>query len=414
MNVPRKAVLVTYKDERIVEEAVGLAEAADFEVVQIVKAKELGIGKYGLGRGKAEEVKKLVEELGAECIIVDERLRTSQNYNLSQFTGREVIDREKLILDIFARRAASPEAKLQVKLAQLMYELPRAREMVRRLKMGEQPGLHGYGRYEVERYVWSINRQIHTLREKLERVSARRELHRRRRRKLNAPFIALAGYTGVGKTTLFNILTHESKKVDEKPFTTLSTTIRKFKYRGVDFFVSDTVGFIDRLPHYLIEAFKSTLEELNFADLVLLLTDVSVPKDEFERMLRASLSVLSELAVDPSKVVVVLNKIDKVDMGEVEEKEKAIPPEMGRIAISAKTGLGIENLKELIYGRIIEGAEWSIVVEEEEAEKLKKVAEWLKPLVKVSEKPAGGDMLLLAFKGPEWLIDEIKMAAQKD
>lgn len=414
MNVARKAVLVTYKDDRIIDEAVGLAEAADFKVIHIVMARKLGIGKYGLGKGKAEEIKKLVEELDVECIIVDERLRTSQSYNLSQLTGKEVIDREKLILDIFARRAASPEAKLQVKLAQLMYELPRAREMVRRIKMGEQPGLHGYGRYEVEKYVWSINRQIHTLREKLKRVSARRELHRRRRRKLNAPFIALAGYTGVGKTTLFNILTNEFKKVDEKPFTTLSTTIRKFRYHGVDFFVSDTVGFIDRLPHYLIEAFKSTLEELNFADLVLLLTDVSVPRNEFERRLKASLSVLSELAVDPSKVVIVLNKVDKVDVKEVEEKEKIIPPEMERISISAKMRFGIENLKELIYKRIIEGAEWSIVVEKEEAEKLKKVAEWLKPLVKISEKPAGGDALLLAFKGPEWLIDEIKMATQKD
>ena len=280
--------------------------------------------------------------------------------------------------------------------------------------MGEQPGLHGYGRYEVEKYMWSINKQIHTLREKLKRVSARRELHRRRRKKLNAPFVALAGYTGVGKTTLFNALTNESKKVDEKPFTTLSTTIRKFRYRGVDFFVSDTVGFIDRLPHYLIEAFKSTLEELNFADLVLLLTDVSVPRDEFERRFRASLSVLSELAVDPSRVVVVLNKVDRVDVEEVKGKKRMIPPEMECITISARTGLGIENLKELIYGRIMEGAEWSIVVEEDEAEKLKRVAEWLKPLVKVSEKPAAGDMLLLAFKGPEWLIDEIKMAAQKD
>jgi len=410
----RKAILVTYKDDRVVEETLGLAEAADFEISHIMKTKKLGIGKYGLGKGKAEELKELVEKFEVDYVVIDERLRTSQSYNLSQLTGTQVIDREKLILDIFARRAASPEAKLQVKLAQLMYELPRAKEMVRRLKMGEQPGLHGYGRYEVEKYVWSINKQIHVLRERLKRVSLRRELQRRRRRKLNLPFIALAGYTGAGKTTLFNELTKESGKIEGRPFTTLSTTVRKFRYREVDFFVSDTVGFIDRLPHYLIEAFKSTLEELNYADLVLLLTDESVPKDEFERRVKASLSVLSELAVDPSKVIAVLNKVDLIDLEEVKEREKMVPVEMDHIIISAKTGFGLNRLREQIYKRIVEGAEWSVVIEEEEAKKLKKVAEWMKPLVKVVEKPAGSGMLLLAFKGPEWLIDELKTAASGD
>lgn len=410
----RKAILVTYKDDRLVDEAIGLAETANFEIIHIIKAKKLGIGKYGLGKGKAEEVRRAVEQLNPECVIIDERLRTGQSYNLSMLIGKEVIDREKVILDIFAMRAASPEAKLQVKLAQLLYELPRVKDIVRRSKVGEQPGPHGYGRYEVQRYIWNIRRQICVLREKLKKVATRRELHQRERRQSNIPFIALAGYTGAGKTTLFNGLTMESKEVTGKLFTTLSTTIRKFKYRGVDFFVSDTVGFIDRLPHYLIEAFKSTLEELNFADLVLLLTDVSVPMDEFERKLKVSLSVLSELAIDPSKVLIVLNKIDKVDVEEVKEKARLVPQEMAHIAISAKTGLGIENLKETIYRRVVEGAEWSIVTEEERAKELRKVAERLEPLVKISQKPIEDNMLLLNFKGPRSLIEEIKMVTQKE
>ncbi len=406
--VCKTAILVTYKEKDIIEESLGLAEAADYKVVEIITVKRLGLGKYGIGKGKAGEVKRRAEELGVDCIIVDEKLKVTQCYNLLRFIGKDVIDREKLILEIFGKRAFTPEAKLQVKLAELIYELPRVKEMVRRVRMGEQPGMHGYGRYEAEKYVRSINRQIHNLMEKLKKVSTRRELQRKKRRELNAPFISLAGYTGAGKTTLFNLLTDEDGKVTGKPFTTLSTTVRKYTYRDLEFFISDTVGFIDRLPHYLIEAFKSTLEELKFADMVLLLVDCSVHEKEFKRRLKASMDVLAELAVDPSKTIVVLNKIDLVGKEEVERKCRLIPEDVERIAISAKTGEGVEDLKKMIYEKVTKAKKLELTVEEEKAKKLIKVAEWMKPMVKIVERRVGEGLVSLEFTGPEWAIRDIE------
>jgi GTP-binding protein HflX len=409
----RKALLVTYRDELMIEEALGLAEAAELKVLDVITVKNLGIGKYGLGEGKAKEVSERAKELGVDVIIVDEKLKVGQGYNLSKLSEREVMDREKLILEIFARRATTPEAKLQVKLARLIYELPRAKEIVRKERMGEQPGMHGYGRYEVDKYVRSITRQIHKLREKLEKVSKRREIHRLRRRKFNLPFISLAGYTGSGKTTLFNLLTKEGEKVTGKPFTTLSPTIRKYVYRDVGFFLSDTVGFIDRLPHYMIEAFKSTLEELYYADLVLLLLDISVPREEFERRLSTSLSVMAELGVEPTKVILVLNKADLVNSADIEDKRSLLPKEMNHIVISAKKGMGVRKLKELIYRRVVEGARLEITVERDRGEKLLRLAEWMRPLVKVTGKVVDGKTLSVALVGPEWALKEIKDASNE-
>jgi len=214
----------------------------------------------GIGEGKAEEAARLVREHKIDTILFDDSLNASQSYNLAKLCNVEVRDREKLILEIFARRATTSEAKLQVQLAELNYELPRAKDKVRMAKRGEQPGFFGLGRYEVDVYVRMRKRQIAVLKGKLEEVRERREVQRRHRASEGLSTVAITGYTGAGKTTLFNRLTGESKEAGGGAFTTLAPTTRSVDVGGRKVLLSDTVGFISRLPTYLVEAFKSADE----------------------------------------------------------------------------------------------------------------------------------------------------------
>ncbi len=251
----KTAVLITYPDQFVINEAAGLAEAAGYTVLKTLSQRYLSRAKYGLGAGKAENLRALLDEVDASTVIFDEKLRSTQIYNLAELTKREIIDRERLILEIFSRRATTAEAKLQVGLAELTYELPRAKEKVRLAKISEQPGFFGLGKYEVDIYDRAIKRRISTVKKKLRDASKRRELYRIQRRRLDIPIVSLAGYTGVGKTTLFNSLTGDSKEVGSSHFTTLTTSTGSVKLNGFKILLSDTVGFISRLPAYMIEAF---------------------------------------------------------------------------------------------------------------------------------------------------------------
>ncbi|MEM2873816.1 MAG: GTPase HflX, partial [Nitrososphaerales archaeon] len=269
----KKAILVTYPDKFVIQEALGLAEAGGYEVAKLITQRYLSKAKYGIGSGKAEELKNMLKDLNADTILFDEKLKSVQIYNLAKLTGVEVINRERLILEIFNKRASSAEAKLQVQLAELRYEIPRAREKVRLAKIGEQPGFFGLGRYDVDDYYRMIKKRTAIITKKLKQVSKRRELYRFQRLRTNLPLISFAGYTGAGKTSLFNILVSERKDTDKGLFTTLTTTTRSLQLSESRVLVSDTVGFISRLPPYMIEAFKATLEELTHANLVLLVID---------------------------------------------------------------------------------------------------------------------------------------------
>lgn len=353
----KKVILITYPDKFVVQEALGLAEAADYEVVKIVTQRYLSRAKYGIGSGKAEELKGLLKDFNADVILFDERLRSVQIYNLAKLTGVEVIDRERLILEIFHKRESSAEAKLQVQLAELRYEIPRAREKVRLAKIGEQPGFFGLGRYDVDDYYMMIKRRTATIMKKLKQVSKRRELYRIQRLRTNLPLISFAGYTGAGKTSLFNILVRERKNTERGFFTTLTTTTRSLELSESRVLVSDTVGFISRLPLYMIEAFKATLEELTHANLVLLVIDASEPLENMIRKYQSCVSVLAELGVSPLNVLPIFNKFDLTNMDETEDKIKAlgmIPQDV--VVTSAKTGFGIDALKskisEMVYARV--------------------------------------------------------------
>lgn len=348
MKSERKAILVTYPDEFIRQEAIGLTEAAGFEVAQVVTQKYLKHGEFGVGSGKAEEIKQIAAATGSKEIIVDEGLSSSQIYNLCQITGQNVIDREKLILDIFASRATTAEAKLQVQLAELGYEMPRARQSVRLSTKGERQGLSGKGEYAVDVRFRALKRRMVSIKEKLRDAGKRRDLHSSQRQKLNIPLVSLVGYTSSGKTTLFNRLTNEDKEVASSPFTTLGTTARTVTLPdSTKILLTDTVGFISRLPTYMIEAFKSTLDELNYADLVLLMLDATEPSSDVAIKFDTCLNTLKGLNVSASKVIIILNKSDIASKVSVTETKHLIR-DFPCTVISAKRGDGTHILKTLI------------------------------------------------------------------
>ena len=345
----RKAVLLTYPEPFIRDEFVDLALAAEYHPSSVKTSKNLVYSKYGVGEGKALEIKELVKDLDASVILIDEKLRSSQEYNLAKLAGVQVKDREKLILEIFNRRASSAEAKLQVKLAELSYEMSRAKEKLKLAKSGEQPGFFGLGKYEVDRYQRDIRRRVSTVNRKLEEARKRRELYRASRKRFEFPMVSLSGYTGAGKTSLFNRLTQESKTTGEGVFTTLSTCTRALLLNSKKVLLSDTVGFISRLPAYMIEAFKSTLEELTYSDLVLLVLDASLVTDELSIKLESCEKTLADLSVSPSQVLYVLNKSDLTTAEEVTEKVALLQLHPDRmVRVSAKTGEGLEELKSVV------------------------------------------------------------------
>ena len=344
-------ILITYDKEDVVKEALALCDAAGYEPKKIIRQKFLNKSKFGLGEGKVDELKELVSSLKPDVIIYDEILRPSQNYNLASTLKTKILDREMLILEIFERRARSSESMLQVKLAQLRYEMSRAKERVRLAKMGEQPGFMGIGKFEVDVYHNDIKNRMNSTKSKLAKSSRQRELHRQARKRIGFKTVSLAGYTSAGKTTLFNTLTGEQKEESPKLFTTLSTTTRKVALQNLEILISDTVGFISKLPAYMIEAFKSTLEELVYTDIVIVVIDASDPFPELKKKFKSCVSTLDGIGVNHDKIVFVLNKSDLVSEEEIIEKATQLGLKENKkwLSVSATTGHNISSLKDLAY-----------------------------------------------------------------
>ncbi|MCL7384963.1 MAG: GTPase HflX [Thaumarchaeota archaeon] len=323
-----------------------LCLTAGYEVVYELVQRRYPHPKYNIGPGKLAELKDAVKKLNIEKIIFENDIKTVQEYNLAKALGIPVMSRVQLILEIFSLHASSKEAKLQIKLAELKYELSRAREKVRLAKMGEQPGFHGLGAYEADVYYNEINRRIHTLTRKLASIKKRRDLFRLRREKYGIPTISLVGYTNAGKSTLFNALASENVPVDNRLFTTLSTTIRLVKIKGRRAFLSDTVGFIKNLPSMLIDAFHSTLSEILFSDLILLVADFSEPVDIVKEKLVYSLETLGSIGAHSIPTLVVLNKIDLVS--DAERKVEKLGLTLPYVMISALYRTNLDLLEQTI------------------------------------------------------------------
>jgi GTP-binding protein HflX len=319
--------------------------------------------RYQIGAGKVEELAKLAKETEAEKVIFDNPLRPVQAYNLAKATNVEAIDRFQLILQIFTKRATTTEAQMQIQLARLQYDLTQAKERVRLATRGEQPGFMGLGAYDVDVYYESVKREVHAIRRKLKKIRGKRVLHRERRTELGFSSISLAGYTKAGKSSLFNALTDAEVPVDTALFTTLSTTTRLVEISKKKFLLTDTVGFIDRLPLTLIEAFHSTLEETIYSDLILLMVDISEPMLLIEKKLTICLETIEQIGASGVPIITVMNKMDLLPERETKLKfeylqEKAPNP----MLISALHKTNIELLKQQILSMLRNYVQASIIL----------------------------------------------------
>ena len=349
-----KVILITYPDSFRLEEAKSLVESLpQVKIIKIFTQKYLDHSKYGMGGGKAEEIKNFVKESGSgvvQQIIVDEHMTTKQIHNLEKLTEVQVIDRERLILNIFSSRATSTESKLQIQLAEIKYQFPRVRETSKINSGSERPGKGGMGEYVVDVKLRELKRQMSFIQQKLEYAHKKRDLYHQQRMETDLPVVSLVGYTSSGKTTLFNLLTESNKETSDDLFTTLSTTTRSLKINSnTKVLLVDTVGFISRLPHYMVDAFKSTLEESLGADLILLLIDSSETVEDIRVKYWSCWNVLGELGVDKSKVCVILTKYDDDNMHSEKIREIARDLKLSDpMVISSKGGYGIHKLKTMI------------------------------------------------------------------
>jgi GTP-binding protein HflX len=327
-----------------------LARTAGVEPVGfVVQHRARPAQRTYVGKGKLEELKERFKESDAESVIVDDELDPSQQRYLENALNTRVVDRTQLILDIFAQHATSAEGKLQVELAQLDYNLPRMRGMWQHLeRLGGGVGTRGPGESQLESDRRMARQRINQLRRKLKDLGKQRATRRKERTRSETPTVALAGYTNVGKSTLLNALTGSDVSVENQLFHTLDPTTRGFEYDGRRYLVTDTVGFIRRLPTQLVEGFASTLEETLSADIVLHVVDASAEDDEQDRQREAVEDVLHEIGAADIPVEIVLNKIDRVDPLHRRRLANRFPTAP---QVSALTGEGMEELMAEIARR---------------------------------------------------------------
>ncbi len=327
-----------------------LARTAGVEpVAELVQHRSRPDPRTYVGKGKLAELKQAFPESGAESLIVDDELTPVQQRRLEDALQARVVDRTQLILDIFAQHAVSAEGKLQVELAQLEYNLPRMRGLWQHLeRLGGGVGTRGPGESQLETDRRLARRRITLLRQRLRNLAKQRATRRKSRRRSETPTIALAGYTNVGKSTLLNALTDAGVSVNDRLFETLDPTTRGFEVDGRRYLVTDTVGFIRRLPHQLVEGFAATLEETLVADLVLHVADASVSDPELDEMLAAVEAVLAEIGAAELPVELVLNKIDEADPLRRRRLANRFPD---ALQVSARTGEGLDELRRRIAGR---------------------------------------------------------------
>ncbi len=308
------------------------------------------------GRGKLVELKQAAKEADANLIAVDDELLPRQERNLEEELGIPVIDRTAIILDIFADHARSAEGKLQVELAQLEYNLARMRGLwthLERLGAGRMDGgigTRGPGESQIETDRRLARNRISALRSRLRDTKATRETMRRERERAALPSVALAGYTNAGKSTLLNAMTGADVGVRERLFHTLDPTTRSFEISGRQYLLTDTVGFIRKLPHQLVEAFSATLEEALGADLILHVVDASVPEDELHPMMAAVDEVLDEIGAGETPRLLALNKVDLLDEEGRRELSFRFPD---AVQVSGETGEGLDGLRDAIEARFL-------------------------------------------------------------
>jgi GTP-binding protein HflX len=351
-NVPERAVVIATvasaePNEAHLDEMRELLRTARVNTVgSMVQRRNRPDASTYLGSGKLDELKRYASLREAEVIVCDDELSPRQQRHLEDRLEMRVVDRTAVILDIFAQHAHTAEGKLQVELAQLQYNMQRMRGMWKHLeRLGGGVGTRGPGESQLETDRRLARQRVVLLRARLKDVAGHRELMRKRRTRQAMPTVALAGYTNVGKSTLLNALTGADVSVNDRLFETLDPTTRAFREDGRTYLVTDTVGFIRKLPHGLVEAFAATLEETLAADLVLLVADGSGGEDDLVDQLTEVRAVLSDIGADDLPQIMVLNKIDTLD----EVARRRLGNRFGTaVQVSAATGENLEQLKHRI------------------------------------------------------------------
>ncbi len=359
MTTPqKKAILISLDD--FIAEIIQLADTLGYTILKtFIQHRTTPDVNYYIGCGKVDEINDYFHDTddSIDLVIVNGELKPSQWFALEKKLETNVYDRIRLILAIFEEHAERQEAILQVKLAQLQYERPYVRELIHRAKAGEHPGLMAGGEYQVDDYYEMIKRQTKKIREDLQKIRENRELQRQTRSKSGFYSVSLAGYTNAGKSSLMNLLSGEQVKVEEQLFSTLSTTTRSITTRNKDkqipILLTDTVGFIENLPACIIDAFHSTLEEIELADVVVLVVDGSEAIEIVEKKLRVSINELRNIGVG-APIIIALNKTDLIDTTSLTALQEylddtGILEDYSVVPISVKEQKNIEELLRTIY-----------------------------------------------------------------
>ena len=401
-----------------------LAAAAGYEVVGELTQTRTEDAAFMFGEGKVAELRDLVRRADAEAVIIDNDVGPYQTFNIGGKLpeGVEVIDRFTLILEIFGQRADTRKAQLQVDLAELRYELPRAEAKASLAKRDERPGFMGLGEYDesVER---DIKRQISEIRDELASIAEKEEARREQRRDSGFDLVALAGYTNAGKSTLMRRLADELA-VDENAerhrdldttaesqdmlFTTLGTTTRRAEMEKRDVLLTDTVGFIADLPHWLVESFESTLDSVYRADLVLLVVDASESVEAMREKLVTSHDTLYERNEAP--VVTVFNKIDRLEPGALADKRAAlsgVAPDP--IAVSAKTGAGVAELRDRVEAALPDWERERLVLPV--SDESMSLVSWVHDHGYVAEETYAGDQVTVDFEAKPSIVARARAKA---
>ncbi|QGA82804.1 GTPase HflX [Halomicrobium sp. LC1Hm] len=405
------------------EEITDLARAAGYEAVGEVTQTRTEDPAYHLGEGKVTRLANIVAREGATAVIFDNELGPYQTYNIGNELpdGVQVVDRFRLILEIFGQRAQTRKAQLQVELAELRYELPRAEAKASLAKRDERPGFMGLGEYDESREE-DIKKQISRIGDELASIEETEQHRREQRRESGFDLVALAGYTNAGKSTLLRRVADDvdvdeneelhpdldpTAESEDRLFTTLGTTTRRADMDQRDVLVTDTVGFISDLPHWLVESFKSTLDAVYRADLVLLVVDVSEPVEEIREKLVTSHDTLYERNEAP--IVTVLNKTDTVDDAEIERKRAALSGlAPSPIAVSAKEGANVDALLDRIHDELPDYERERLVLPM--TDETMSLVSWIHDHAQVDNVDYG-DQVIVEFEGRPAVVEQSRAKA---